>query len=198
MFQISMDDIKRLRELTGGSISLCKKALEESGGDMEKAIFKLKKSSEALAEKKSATRTAGAGLVEAYIHGNKKVGVLLELRCETDFVARNSAFQVLAHDIALHIAGMKPLYVSKEQIPDDARKEAEAIFSEEALRQAQGKPDLKDKILQGKLDAHFRDTSLLSQQFVKDQSITIEELIKQSSGTFGEKIEVAKFERFEV
>ena len=196
MAQISMDDIKRLRELTGGSISLCKKALEESAGDMEKAIFKLKKSSEALADKKSATRTAGAGIVESYVHGNKKVGVLLELRCETDFVARNPQFQSLAHDIALHIAGMKPLYVSKEQIPEDARKEAEAIFSEEA--QKIGKKEMVEKILQGKLEAHFRDTSLLSQPFVKEQSITIEELIKQNSGTFGEKIEVARFERFEV
>src|SRR3989344_4782671 len=198
MAQISMDDIKRLRELTGGSIALCKKALEESDGDMEKAIFKLKKSSEALADKKSATRTAGAGLVESYVHGNKKVGVLLELRCETDFVSRNPQFQALAHDIALHIAGVKPLYVSKEQIPQEAQKEAEAIFTEEALRQAQGKLDLKEKILQGKMEAHFRDTSLLSQPFVKDQSITIEELIKRNSGTFGEKIEVARFERFEV
>ena len=196
MAQISMDDIKRLRELTGGSIALCKKALEESDGDMEKAIFKLKKSSEALADKKSATRTAGAGLVESYVHGNKKVGVLLELRCETDFVSRNPQFQALAHDIALHIAGVKPLYVSKEQIPQEAQKEAEAIFTEEAEKL--GKKEMMEKIIQGKLDAHFRDTSLLSQPFVKDQSITIEELIKRNSGTFGEKIEVARFERFEV
>lgn len=196
MVQISMDDIKRLRELTGGSIALCKKALEESGSDMEKAIFKLKKSSEALAEKKSATRTAGAGLVEAYIHGNKKVGVLLELRCETDFVARNPGFQSLAHDIALHIAGVKPLYVSKEQIPEDARKEAEAIFAEEAEKL--GKKEMMEKIIQGKLEAHFRDTSLLSQPFVKNPSITIEELIKQNSGAFGEKIEITRFERYEI
>ena len=191
-----MDDIKRLRELTGGSIALCKKALEESAGDMEKAIFKLKKSSEALADKKSATRTAGTGLIESYVHGNKKVGVLLELRCETDFVARNPGFQALAHDIALHIAGMKPLYVSKEQIPEEAYKEAEAIFTEEAEKL--GKKEMMEKIIQGKLEAHFRDTSLLSQPFVKDQSIKIEELIKRNSGTFGEKIEVARFERFEV
>jgi|SRR3989344_5910143 len=196
MAQISMDDIKRLRELTGGSIALCKKALEESDGDMEKAIFKLKKSSEALADKKSATRTAGAGLVESYVHGNKKVGVLLELRCETDFVSRNPQFQALAHDIALHIAGVKPLYVSKEQIPQEAQKEAEAIFTEEAEKL--GKKEMMEKIIQGKLNAHFRDMSLLSQPFVKDQSITIEELIKRNSGTFGEKIEVARFERFEV
>ena len=196
MAQISMDDIKRLRELTGGSIALCKKALEESDGDMEKAIFKLKKSSEALADKKSATRTAGAGLVESYVHGNKKVGVLLELRCETDFVSRNPQFQALAHDIALHIAGVKPLYVSKEQSPQEAQKEAEAIFTEEAEKL--GKKEMMEKIIQGKLDAHFRDMSLLSQPFVKDQSITIEELIKRNSGTFGEKIEVARFERFEV
>lgn len=196
MAQILMDDIKRLRELTGGSIALCKKALEESGGNTEKAIFKLKKSSEALAEKKSATRTAGTGIIESYVHWNKNVGVLLELRCETDFVARNPGFQSLAHDIALHIAGSKPLYVSKEQIPEDARKEAETIFTEEAEKL--GKKEMIEKIIQGKLEAHFRDTSLLSQPFVKNPSITIEELIKQNSGMFGEKIEVTKFERFEI
>lgn len=192
-----MDSIKKLRELTGSSIAMCKKALEETGGDIEKAILKLKKSSEALAEKKIG-RSTGAGVVEAYIHGNKKVGVLLELRCETDFVARTEKFQNLAHDIALHIAGLKPIYVSYDQVPEDAKKEAEAIFREEALRQAQGKPDLTEKILQGKMDAHFKDNSLLSQPFVKDPSITVSELIKQNSGNFGEKIEVAKFSRFEL
>ena len=147
----NMDDIKRLRELTGSSIALCAQALEETVGDMEKAILKLKKSSEALAEKKLG-RSTGAGVVEAYIHGNKKVGVLLELRCETDFVARTEKFQALAHDITLHIAGMNPLDCAE----------------------------------------------MLVQPYVKDSSITMEELIKQGSGNFGEKIEVARFSRFEL
>lgn len=192
-----MDDIKKLRELTGSSISLCKKALEESGGDMEKAIFRLKKSSEALADKKIG-RSTGAGIIESYIHGNKKIGVLLELRCETDFVARNEKFQSLAHDIALHVAGMKPLYIKKEDVPENARIEAETIFKEETLREVPEKKDLIEKIINGKLEAHFKNNSLFSQPFVKDQSITIEELVKRVSGTFGEKIEVARFERFEL
>jgi len=190
-----MDNIKKLRELTGSSIALCKKALEETGGDIEKAVLKLKKSSEALAEKKIG-RSTGSGVVEAYIHGNKKVGVLLELRCETDFVARTEKFQNLAHDIALHIAGMKPIYISSDQVPEDARKEAEAIFAEEAEKI--GKKDMVQKILEGKMNAHFGNTSLLSQPYVKDPSITVEELIKQNSGNFGEKIEVARFSRFEL
>ncbi|MEK7559791.1 MAG: elongation factor Ts, partial [Patescibacteria group bacterium] len=154
-----MDSIKKLREITHSSIALCKKALEETGGDIEKAILKLKKSSEALAEKKIG-RSTGSGVVEAYIHGNKKVGVLLELRCETDFVARTDKFQSLAHDIALHIAGMKPIYISQDKVPEDAKKEAESIFKEEAHRQAQGKINLSEKILEGKMNAHFKDNSL--------------------------------------
>ena len=193
----NMEDLKRLRELTGSSIALCKQALGETGGNIEKAILKLKKSSEALAEKKLG-RSTRAGVVEAYIHGNKKVGVLLELRCETDFVARTEKFQNLAHDIALHIAGLKPIYVRSDQVSEEAKKEAESIFREEAVRQAQGKPDLTEKILEGKMNAHFKDNSLLSQLFVKDPSITVEELIKQNSGNFGEKIEITRVSRYEL
>lgn len=149
--QVINDSIKRLRELTGSSITLCKEALMETNGDMEKAVLKLKKSSEALAEKKIG-RNAGAGIVDAYIHGNRKIGVLLELRCETDFVARTQKFQDLAHNVTLHIAGMNPSDCAE----------------------------------------------MLAQSYVKDPSITIEELIKQNSGNFGEKIEVARFSRFEL
>jgi elongation factor Ts len=146
-----MDNIKKLRELTGSSIALCKKALEESGGDFSKALEILGKSIEAVADKKSG-RVAGVGIVDAYVHGNGKIGVLLELKTETDFVARNDAFKNLAHELSLHIAAMNP--------PDVA--------------------------------------TLLSQSFVKDLAITTEELIKRHSGTFGEKIEVARFSRFEL
>lgn len=146
-----MEDIKRLRELTGSSIALCKQALEETRGDKEKALDALKVSSRAIAEKKI-SRSTGAGVVEAYVHGNGRVGVLVELRSETDFVARNESFKALAHDIALQVASMDPENIS----------------------------------------------SLLSQLYVKDPSITVEEFIKQNSGNFGEKIEVAKFARFEL
>lgn len=190
------DLVKHLRQITGSSILLCKKVLEETDGDMEKALVLLKKSSEALASKKEG-RVTGAGIVEAYLHGNKKIGVLLELRSETDFVSRNPEFQALAHDIALHIAGANPLYVNKDEIPEDAREEAKRLFMEEA--QNLGKtPEMTQKIVEGKMEAHFRDSSLLSQMFVKDPNVTIEDLIKRAIAHFGEKIEVERFSRFEV
>ena len=193
---VSADLVKRLREITGSSITLCKKVLEETAGDMDRAMSLLKKSSEALAAKKSERATA-AGIIETYVHGTKKVGVMLELRCETDFVARTEEFQKLAHDIALHIAGIKPLYVNKNEISEEARAEAERLFSEEA-RSLGKSPDMTKKIVEGKMEAHFRDVSLLSQPFVKDPSFTIEEMIKRSITHFGEKIEVARFARYEL
>ena len=148
---ISSDLVKRLRETTGASITLCKKVLEEAGGDLERALALILKSSEGLAAKKSERKT-GAGAVESYIHAGGKVGVMLELRCETDFVARNPEFKALAHELALHIAGMGP-------------------------------EDVK---------------LLLSQPYVKDQSITVEELVKRAIAKFGEKIEITKFVRYEI
>ncbi len=193
---ISNDLVKHLRQLTGSSISLCKKALEDSNGDMDKALTLLKKSSEALAAKKE-NRTTGAGIIESYIHGNRKVGVMLELRCETDFVARNPEFQTLAHDIALHIAASNPLYINKDAVPEDAQKEARNLFMEEAANLGKN-PEMTQKIVEGKLEAHFRDTALLTQPFVKDPAITVEELIKRAIGHFGEKMEVVRFARFEL
>ena len=193
---VSNDLVKHLRQLTGSSISLCKQVLEEAGGDMEKAMALLRKSADALASKKEG-RTTGAGIVETYVHGNKKIGVLLEIRSETDFVARNPEFQALAHDIALHIAGANPMYVSKDAVAAEAREEARRLFSEEA--QNLGKtPEMTQKIIEGKLEAHFNDTSLLSQPFIKDSNIIVEDLIKRSMAHFGEKIEVTRFARFEV
>ncbi len=175
---------------------LCKKVLDETGGDMDKAMALLKKSSEALAAKKTG-RTTGAGIIETYIHGNKRVGVMLEIRSETDFVARNEEFAVLAHEIALHIAAMNPGYVSQDAIPEDAKEEAKRLFATEAGILGKS-PEMTEKIVSGKLEAHFRDTSLLSQYFVKDPAITIEELIKRAIGKFGEKIEVVRFVRYEL
>lgn len=193
---VSNDLIKHLRQVTGSSIALCKKALEESNGDMDKAMTLLMKSSDALAAKKIG-RTTGAGIIETYLHGNKKIGVLLELHCETDFVARNPEFQSLAHDIALHIAGARPLYVNKEDIPDNIRDEARNLFLGESQNLGKS-PEMTQKIIEGKLNAHFNDTSLLSQPFVKDSNITIEELITRSIAHFGEKIQVERFVRFEL
>ena len=175
---------------------LCKKVLDEANGDADKAMALLKKSSEALAAKKS-ERTTGAGIIETYVHGNKRVGVMLEIRSETDFVSRNEEFHALAHDIALHIAAMNPGYVNQESISEEAREEAKRLFMTEAG--SLGKtPEMTAKIVMGKLEAHFRDTSLLSQYFVKDPAITVEELIKRAIGKFGEKIEVVRFVRYEL
>lgn len=193
---VSTDLVKHLRQLTGSSVGLCKKALEATEGNMEKAITFLKKSSEALAGKKS-ERMTKAGIIESYVHGNRAIGVLLELRCETDFVARNPEFQILAHDIALHIAGASPLYIHHDAIPPEAYREAERLFSEEAAQLGKS-TDMTAKIVQGKLEAHFRDTSLLSQPFVKDPSRTVESLIQQRIAHFGENITIERFARFEV
>lgn len=193
---ISNDLVKQLRQLTGTSITLCKKTLEETGGDMDRAMSLLKKSSEALAAKKS-DRTTGAGIIEAYIHGNHRVGVLLELRCETDFVARNPEFKALAHDIAIHIAGANPMFVDEGSISNEAKEEAHKLFSEEASSLGKD-PAMTEKIVEGKMMAHFRDSSLLSQMFLKDPTVSIEDLIKRSIGHFGEKIEVGQFSRYSV
>ncbi|MDO8523187.1 MAG: elongation factor Ts [bacterium] len=193
---VSSDQVKRLRQLTGVSMMLCKKVLDETNGDADKAMALLKKSSEALAAKKS-ERTTGAGIIETYIHGNRRVGVMLEIRSETDFVSRNEEFHVLAHDIALHIAAMSPGYVSQESIPEEAKEEAKRLFMTEAGNLGKT-PEMTAKIVTGKLEAHFRDTSLLSQYFVKDPAITIEELVKRAIGKFGEKIEVVRFVRYEL
>lgn len=193
---VSNDLVKHLRQVTGSSIALCKKVLDESNGDMDKAMTLLMKSSDALAAKKIG-RATGAGIIETYLHGNKKIGVLLELRCETDFVARNPEFQTLAHDIALHIAGAHPLYVNKDDIPIDIREEAKNLFLNESQNLGKS-PEMTQKIVEGKLEAHFKDSSLLSQPFVKDSNITVEELIKRGIAHFGEKIEVERFVRFEI
>lgn len=193
---VSSDQVKRLRQLTGASMMLCKKVLDEAGGDMDNAMALLKKSSEALAAKKN-ERSTGAGILESYIHGNSRVGVLLELRCETDFVARNEEFKALAHDIALHIAGMNPAHVSQDNIPTDVKDEAKRLFMTEAENLGKN-PEMTAKIVEGKLAAHFRDTSLLSQPYIKEQTVTVEEHIKRAIAHFGEKIIVERFVRFEI
>lgn len=193
---ISADQVKELRQMTGSSVALCKKALEDAGGNVEKALALLNKSAEALAAKKS-ERATGSGLIETYVHTNKRVGVLLELRCETDFVARTKEFQALAHDITLHIAGMKPQYVSNDSIPVSAKEDVRKFFADEAAKLGKS-AEMTEKIIQGKLEKYFSDVSLLSQSFVKDDTITVSDLIKRCIGHLGEKIEVLRFQRYEL
>ncbi len=189
---ITTELVKELRDATGVSVMQCKKALEEAGGDMEKALVILKKRSSAIAEKK-ADRALGAGAIQAYIHGNKNVGAMVHLSCETDFVAKNEEFVALAYDIAMQVAATNPLFLKKEEVTVEASAKAREVF----LGEVEGKPaEMREKILQGKLDAYFKGQVLLEQEFIKDSSRTVRDLITQATQKFGENIEVTRFARF--
>lgn len=191
---ITSEQIKKLRDATEVSVMQCKKALEEAGGDWDKALLCLKKKGAEVAGKK-AERELKAGLVEAYIHGNGTVGVIVELNSESDFVARNKDFKVLAYDIAMHIAAMKPEYLREEDIPADAKAKMQAVFAEEVAKT--GKPEeIKKKMLEGKIGTYFAEKTLLKQAFIKNPEQTIEDLIKVYIQKFGERIELRRFARF--
>ena len=191
---ITTEQIKELRDSTGVSIMQCKHALEEAGGDMDKARVILQKLSSKAALKK-ADRELGSGTVAAYIHGGGAVGAMVELQCETDFVSKNEEFQALARDIAMHVAAQNPEFLKKEDIDDEARRKATEVFEKEA----EGKPEeIKGKIIEGKLDSYLKDKTLLEQDFIKDPSKTIGGLVKEAIQKFGEKVELSRFERFGV
>ncbi len=191
---ITTEQIKTLRDGTGISVMQCKKALEEAKGDMEKAMIILRKKGADIAVKKS-DRTLGAGVVSAYIHVNGNVGAMVELSCETDFVAKNQEFKTLAYDIAMHIAASNPTYLKSEDINEDAKAKAREVFAKEIV----GKPAaLADKIMEGKLKSYFGETTLLEQPFIKNPDLTIQGLIQAGIQKFGEKIAVAHFARFSV
>jgi elongation factor Ts len=193
---ITTEQIKELRDQTGVSVMQCKKALEEAGGDMEKALAILKTKSKAAASKK-ADRTLGAGIVQAYIHAGGTVGAMIELSCETDFVSRNEEFKNLAYNIALHVAAMKPQFISETDISADDKERTKALFAEEASKS--GKPaEMQAKMVEGKLGSHFGERTLLTQAFVKDPETTVGELIEQAIQKFGEKIEVTRMACFAV
>jgi elongation factor Ts len=191
---ITTEQIKELRDMTGISVMQCKKALEEAGGDKEKALIILRKKSGDIALKK-ADRTFNAGIVQAYIHNNSNVGVLVELRCETDFVGGNENFKALAHDIAMHVAATNPKFLKKEDIDENSKQKATEVFESEV----KGKPEnVKAKILEGKLASYFSEMVLLDQPFIKNPELTIKGLIDGAIQKFGEKIEIGKFVRFTV
>lgn len=194
MSTITTEQVKNLRDQTGISVMQCKKALEEAGGDMEKALVILRKKSGELSAKKS-DRTFGAGTVQAYIHANGSVGAIVELNCETDFVSNNEEFKALARDIAMHITATNPKFLSKDDIKEEDMKVARQVFEEEV----KGKPEaMRDKILQGKLDTYFAEMVLLDQPFIKNPEVTIQGLIDAAVQKFGEKTAVARFKRFKV
>ena len=191
---ITTEQVKELRDKTGISIMQCKKALEEAEGDMEKAVILLSKKSKQIAEKK-AGRTLGSGIVKSYIHAGGSAGSMIELLCETDFVAKNEDFQALAYDIAMQVTATAPQFLKKEEISEETRSKATEVFTKEV----EDKPEeMRAKILEGKLDSHFRDSVLLEQAFIKDPSKTISTLIEEGTQKFGEKIEVGNFVRFSI
>lgn len=193
---ITTEMIKELRDATGVSVMQCKKALEESGGDMEKAKMVLRKNSADQAAKK-ADRTLGAGIVTSYIHSNKRMGVLIELLCETDFVSQNEEFVTLANNLALHIAAMGPEYANESQIDETAKAKATAFFSEE-IANLQKPEDVKAKILEGKLNDYFSEKVLTKQAFMLNPEITIQQLIDGVVQKTGERIEVGRFIKYQI
>ena len=188
--------VKELREKSGAPMGDCLKALQEAKGDMEEAFVVLRKRGMASAAKK-ASRSTNEGAVGSYIHAGGKIGVLLELNCESDFVARTDDFQGLLKDIAMHIAAVDPRYVGKDEVtPEDMEREKEIYRAQAA---ATGKPaNIIEKMLEGKMGKFYEEVCLLEQPFIKDQSISVKELIAQKVGKLGENITVRRFARFKV
>ena len=195
MADISAKLVKELREKTGAGMMNCKKALTESGGDLEKAIEWLRKKGIASAAKKEG-RVAAEGLVHSYIHTGGRVGVLVEINCETDFVARREEFKGLAQDIAMQIAACPNVeYVKVEDIPQDMIQSEKAV--EMGRDDLASKPEnIREKIVQGRIDKRLKELSLVDQPFIKDQNITVAELVKQLVAQLGENIQVRRFTRF--
>jgi elongation factor Ts len=193
---ISAQQVKELRQKTGAGMMDCKKALTETNGDMEKAIEYLREKGIAKAAKKS-DRIAAEGVVESYIHAGGRIGVLVEVNCETDFVAKNEEFKSFVRDIAMQIAAMNPQYVRSEEIPESVVEKEREILKQQALQE--GKPEhIVDKMVEGRLQKHFKDICLLDQPFVKDPDKTIDQLVKEMIAKIGENINIRRFVRYEM
>jgi len=194
--EITTAMVKELREATGAGVLDCRKALEATGGDFEAAVAYLREKGLAEAARK-VDRTAREGLIEAYVHHGSRVGVILELNCETDFVARTEEFRKLAHELALHIAFANPRYLSRDQVPQEVIEEERRIYRNQALEE--GKPEsVVDRIVQGKLEKFFQSVCLLEQAFVKDEDRTVEQILKEHTALLGENIVVRRFVRYEL
>jgi elongation factor Ts len=188
--------VKELRERTGAGFADCKSALVAANGNIEKAIEILRKKGQAAAAKK-ATREASEGLVGSYIHAGGKIGVLVELNCESDFVARTEAFQLLSHDIAMHVAALDPRYVRREEVTAEMLEKERDIYRAQAL--ATGKPEqVVEKIVTGKMEKFYEENCLYEQHYIKDESVTIGEMIAQAIAKLGENISIRRFVRFKV
>jgi elongation factor Ts len=196
MADISAKLVKELRDRTAAGFMECKKALTEAGGDIDKAEIVLRKQGIAIAQKK-ADREANEGLIEAYIHAGGKLGVLVEVNCESDFVARTDAFIQLAKDIAMHVAATDPRFVRREEVDDAAVAQEREIQRARAL--AEGKPEqIVDKIVEGRMSKFYEEVVLLEQPFVKDPSVSVQELITNAIAKLGENITVGRIARFKI
>jgi elongation factor Ts len=193
---ISAKQVKTLRDRTGAGMMECKRALAEADGDLDQAVIVLRERGLAAASKR-ADRVTREGVVGSYIHAGAKLGVLVEVNCETDFVARTGEFQALVRDIAMHIAATNPSFVRRGDVTDEALERERDIFRNQAL--AVGKPEkVVERIVEGKLDKYYAEVCLYEQPFVKDPELTVEELIKTSVATLKENISVRRFTRFKV
>jgi elongation factor Ts len=192
--EITSAQLKELRDKTGISVMQCKRALEEAGGDMDKAVIILKKKRSEAAEKKS-DRELGAGTIGAYVHNTNEVAALVLLGCETDFVSKNPEFIALAKDIAMQVAANAPAFISRAEVSEEIIQKAKEVFEPEV----EGKPEeMKEKILEGKLSAYFRDQILLEQPFIKNPDTTIGEMVTGAVQKFGENVSIVKISRVSV
>jgi len=196
MVAISADKVKELRDISGAGMMDCKKALSQSEGDIQKAMDFLRKSGIAKAQKK-AGREVKDGLISTYIHPGSKLGVMLEINCETDFVAKTSKFQELSKDIAMHIAAASPISVSKDDIPSDLLDKEKNIYMDQA--KSSGKPkEIAKKMVEGRMDKFYKENALLEQQFIKDPNTTVKEVLTDTIAKLGENISIARFTRFQL
>lgn len=196
MADITVQMIKELREATGAGVLDCREALQETEGDMEQAVAYLREKGMAAAAKRS-EREADEGLIGSYIHAGNRVGGMVEVNCETDFVARTDEFQELAHDLAMQVVAAKPLYLKREEVPSQVLEEERATYR--AQMADSGKPDnIVDRIVEGKLQKFYEENCLLEQPFIKDPSVTVGELVRQKNALLGENIVVRRFARLEV
>jgi len=194
--EISAQQVKELRTKTGVGMMDCKRALAECSGDMDKAVRLLREKGLASAKKRQ-EKTAEQGVIETYLHIGQQIGSMVEMNCETDFVARNSDFVELAHQVALHVAALKPQYLDREAVPEETVASEKEIYR--ARCEAEGKPEkVWDRIITGMLDKYFQDICLLEQPFVKDPSKTVSELVAETAAKMGEKIEIRRFVRYQV
>ncbi|HLA69123.1 MAG TPA: translation elongation factor Ts [Bacteroidota bacterium] len=194
MAAVTTDLIKQLRDKTGAGMMDCKRALEESAGDMEKAIEYLRKKGAATAAKR-ADRETNQGVVEAYVHAGGRIGAMVEVNCETDFVAKTPDFKALAHDIAMQIAAMSPRYIGREQVEKAVVDKEIEIYSTHARNE--GKPaNVAEKIAKGRLDKFYQETCLMEQSFIKDSGKTIKDLLDEATAKVGEKISIRRFMRY--